>query len=228
MANFDFTVDETNIGQTIGPANGYLVNLTRTQAGPYDPAQWSAAKQQWLTGRFVLRGSGDVKDLVCIDTQHGGGWASHGGLGDIVWGDANIALADLIVACVPRGSAWTVTLSDVPNPRAPLTTPGWAPGYQFAGGFGFKHIPPWWQPPGGPPPPPPPPKVMYRPPPGPRPPMMTAPAFLKSLLMPGNSSSSARSPEASRACTWRACGVPMRGAGASGSASRSRTTTRSK
>ena len=124
MPNFDFTVDES-IGKTIGPANGYLVNLTRTQAGPYDPAQWSAAKQQWLTGRFVLRGSGDVKDLVCIDTQHGGGWASHGGLGDIVWGDANIAHAgDLIVACVPRGSVWTVTLSDVPNPRAPLATPG--------------------------------------------------------------------------------------------------------
>ena len=60
MANFDFTVDES-IGKTIGPANGYLVNLTRTQAGPYDPAQWSAAKQQWLTGRFVCAAAATSK-----------------------------------------------------------------------------------------------------------------------------------------------------------------------
>lgn len=105
-----------------------------------------------------------VRDLVCIDTQHAGGWASHGSLGDIVMGNASIDYrGDLIVACVPRGSTWSVTLSDVPNPSAPLATPGWAPGCQFAGGFGFKHIPPWWVPPGGPPPPPPMPILCWSP-----------------------------------------------------------------
>jgi hypothetical protein len=128
LAQFDYTLDETSIGMTIGPPNGFVVNLTRTQAGPYDPPQWSEGRQRWKAGRFVLRGSNDVRDLVCIDTQHGGGWASHGGLSDIVMGDASIDYAgDLEIVCVPKGSTWTITLSDVPNPRAPLPTPGWAP-----------------------------------------------------------------------------------------------------
>jgi hypothetical protein len=127
LAQFDYTLDETSIGMTIGPPNGFVVNLTRTQAGPYDPPQWSEGRQRWKAGRFVLRGSNDVRDLVCIDTQHGGGWASHGGLSDIVMGDASIDYAgDLEIVCVPKGSTWTITLSDVPNPRAPLPTPGWA------------------------------------------------------------------------------------------------------
>ena len=33
MANFDFTVDES-IGKTIGPANGYLVNLREHKRAP--------------------------------------------------------------------------------------------------------------------------------------------------------------------------------------------------
>lgn len=34
MATFDFVVDDTMVGTTIGPADGFLVNLTQTTPSP--------------------------------------------------------------------------------------------------------------------------------------------------------------------------------------------------
>src|ERR1700733_4691352 len=55
-----------------------------------------------------------------------------------------------------------------------------------------------------------------------------APASIRSISIPGNIRSSAECPPGSNACVWRACGVPERGAGASGRESRSNTVTFSK
>ena len=63
MATFDFIIDETFIGATIGPVDGFVVNLKRTKAGPFDPPSFSEATQQFTTGRFVLRGSRDFRNL---------------------------------------------------------------------------------------------------------------------------------------------------------------------
>ena len=46
---------------------------------------------------------------------------------------------EMVVTCVPRGSAWSLTLSDVRNRRPAPATPGWA----LSGAFGdypsYRH-----------------------------------------------------------------------------------------
>jgi hypothetical protein len=124
MARFDFQITDADMGRVLAPADGFLVNLMRTKAGVFDPPQWDPGRQCWKNGRFVLRGSGDFKDAVCIDTASGAGWAGHFTGGDSVLANASISYAgDLIVVCVQKGSVWTLTLSDVPVDRTLLRTP---------------------------------------------------------------------------------------------------------
>lgn len=66
MARFDFTLDETSIGQTIGPPDGFLVSLVMTTPPVNDgPPRWNEGSRRWVSGYFVLRGSGDTRDLYC-------------------------------------------------------------------------------------------------------------------------------------------------------------------
>jgi hypothetical protein len=126
MATFDFTIDETFVGATIGPVDGFVVNLKRTKAGPYDPPAFSEAKQQWTNGRLVLRGSRDYRNLMCIDTQSDGYWASQYGNTASVLNNASVSYpGELTVVCVPKGSVWEITLSDIPYVRAPVTAAEW-------------------------------------------------------------------------------------------------------
>jgi hypothetical protein len=54
--------------------------------------------------------------------------------------NASISYRDALqVVCIPRGSIWSITLSDQPNLRQP--TPSGA----FGDGDGFKPVPSWWQ-----------------------------------------------------------------------------------
>ena len=72
----------------------------------------SEAKQQFTNGRLVLRGSRDFRNLMCIDTQSGGG-ANRGA--ENVLTSASIGYrGELMVVCVPKGSVWEIQLSDVP------------------------------------------------------------------------------------------------------------------
>ena len=125
MATFDFQIDESFIGQTIGPADGFVVDLGRTQAGVNEMPQWDPGRLCWKAGRFVLRGSRDFKDLVCIDTASGAGWAGHASdRFSNVLTNASIGYAgDLRVVCVQKGSVWTLTLSDQPIDRTLKTSP---------------------------------------------------------------------------------------------------------
>ena len=103
------------MGQTIGPPDGFVVNLKRTKAGPFDPVGFSEAKQQFTNGRFVLRASGEFRNLMCIDTQSDGGWASQYSSTAGVLTNASIGYrGELMVVCVPKGSVWEISLSDVP------------------------------------------------------------------------------------------------------------------
>jgi hypothetical protein len=50
MANFDFTLDETAIGTTIGPPDGYLVSLLiTTPPNDNDPPRWDEGRGRWLS-----------------------------------------------------------------------------------------------------------------------------------------------------------------------------------
>jgi hypothetical protein len=49
-AQFNFTIDETNIGETIGPPDGYLVNLIMTTPpNNNSPPRWDEGRGQWLS-----------------------------------------------------------------------------------------------------------------------------------------------------------------------------------
>jgi hypothetical protein len=101
-------------------ARRYLVNLRRTQAPPpelNEMPQFSAGRQEWTAGRFVLRSERDIRNLFSIDTAAGAGWASGA---SVVCQNASFGyLGRLRVVCVQRGSVWALTLSDVPVDRPP-------------------------------------------------------------------------------------------------------------
>ena len=75
--------------------------------------QFSAATQTYKAGQFVLKASGDFQNLVSLapaDVIPTGIWAQA----------ASIAFRGALkVVCVPKGSTWSVTLSDVPVDRPP-------------------------------------------------------------------------------------------------------------
>jgi hypothetical protein len=120
MSAFDFSLDDSMIGQTIGPVNGFVTNLSRTAAGPYEQPQFNEGRQRWVAGRFVLRGSNDYRDLICLDSQSGGGWTSGTAPFAIVLANASIGYAGgLEIVAVPKGSTWALTLSDAPTLRRP-------------------------------------------------------------------------------------------------------------
>jgi hypothetical protein len=120
MTTTSYTITDADKGRFLPIKDGFLVNLTRTQASPpgYEIPDFDPGRQRWKTARFVLRGTKDIRDLCCIDTQSGGG-AGGGGF-DSVWANASVAYTgELEVVCVPKGSTWSLQLSDVPNVRAP-------------------------------------------------------------------------------------------------------------
>ncbi len=127
MALTVYTLDASSIGAIISPADAFVVNLMMTQAPnpSYDVPDYDPGRQRWKTARFVLRGTGDIRDLLCIDCQSGGGWASHYGHTSSVLADASYGYrGELEIVCVQRGSVWSLTLSDQPYVRAP---PPWPP-----------------------------------------------------------------------------------------------------
>ena len=116
MALFPYTIDETSVGSILDPADGFLTELRRTQAPPPGTAEaveFSASKQCYVKGQFVLRASRDHQNLISIgptDIVPTGIWAQA----------ASIAyVGDLQVVCVPKGSTWSLTLSDTPIIRPP-------------------------------------------------------------------------------------------------------------
>ena len=123
MAQFEFNITEANIGETIGPPDGYLVALSRTTAPVNDgPPRWSESQLKWLSGYFCLRSSGDVRDLICTRDASTFFWV--GPEMHLVINSSISYRGALEVVCVPRGSTWSLTLSDVPNVRAPEPV-GW-------------------------------------------------------------------------------------------------------
>jgi hypothetical protein len=62
----DFVIDDTMVGRVLPITDGFLVNLVLTTPPPiYDVPRWNEGAQHWVAGYFVLRGSGDIRDLFC-------------------------------------------------------------------------------------------------------------------------------------------------------------------
>jgi hypothetical protein len=122
LATTDFQITEANIGEMIGPQDGFLVALSRTRPHVHDGApRWSASRLRWLSGYFVLKGTRDARNLISIDPSNGHAFIDYGGYG---WPVAHVAMSAsldyaglLEIVCVPKGSEWAITLSDVPVAR---------------------------------------------------------------------------------------------------------------
>jgi hypothetical protein len=120
----DFTIDDSFIGQTIGPPDGFLVSLSQSapSSDRADP-QFSISLGRYLTGYLQLRGERDHQAIYC---NRSGQWTPY-------WsGDNRVLISDqsldyhgqLVVQCVPRGATYTLTLSDIPFVRAPAERGG--------------------------------------------------------------------------------------------------------
>ena len=128
MATFDFVLTEADIGRDLGVPDGYLVNLMRTKRPnpSYQIPDYDMGRRRWKSAYFQLRATGESMDTVCMSSQDGGGGAAHFGAGQAtLWEGASVPYrGELRVLCVPKGSVWELTLSDVPFVRAPAT-PWW-------------------------------------------------------------------------------------------------------
>ena len=67
MAETTFTIDETSVGETLPVTDGYITGLVMTQ-GPtvFENPAWDEGRQIWVAAYFVLRGTKDLRDLICL------------------------------------------------------------------------------------------------------------------------------------------------------------------
>jgi hypothetical protein len=113
MALTDFTITAADVGRVLGVPDGYLVNLAMIQ-GPVNETPSFEGKQKLTSSYFVLRGSRDWCDLVCVSPVYGGGYAEwRGSTGNMVVSGCIRYSGDLAVVAVPRGTQWSLTLSDI-------------------------------------------------------------------------------------------------------------------
>ena len=111
MALFDFTLTSADVGTRIGPANGFLVDLRQTKSPVNDGPSRCAPDGTWVSGKIQLRGSRDVRDVICSDLLDVGGWS--GKTKTLVANHSLNYRGDLMVRCVPKGAIFEITLSDV-------------------------------------------------------------------------------------------------------------------
>jgi hypothetical protein len=125
MATTSYLITDADVGRVLPITDGFLTNLTMTAPPPvYEVPSSDEGKQICTAGYFVLRGSGDNRDAVCITPAGGGGFAQ--------WQKSNANMVvnrcigyrgGLIVVAVPKGSSWSVTLSDAPVVASPTDPP---------------------------------------------------------------------------------------------------------
>ena len=133
----EYTLTDASVGDVLSITDGLLVSLSMTQSGGFDGSpRFDEGKLIWVSGYFVLRGSLDIRDLICLSPQSGGG----GGPDGVMVANHGLGYrGDLLVVAVPRGSTWSLTISDVESPRAPPPTPGWAPNGAFGDYPSYGH-----------------------------------------------------------------------------------------
>jgi hypothetical protein len=110
MTTATYTIDPSSVGTTIGsPDGGAIVWLSMGTPPIYETPCWDASAQQWASGVFTLRGTGDCRDAVCISPQTNGGAFGSGIM--LVNGSVGYS-GQLQVVAVPTGSVWSLTLAD--------------------------------------------------------------------------------------------------------------------
>ena len=106
MATTEHTITDANVGQVIGPADGFLVSLRMTTPPVYETPEGDDGSGVWRRGVLQLRGTRSVRDLYCNATAQNG----HSAIQNHSLGYRG----DLVVLACPRGGVFSLTLSDQP------------------------------------------------------------------------------------------------------------------
>jgi hypothetical protein len=125
MATQKVQIDESMIGQPLPFPNGFIFNLVMTTPPPrYLTPRWSDSKQCWTEGYLSLKGSADLRPLICVNLSQGATNPPCTASGAFLIGDNAIGFrGSLMVESVPRGAVYQATLSDVvkqPSSDTPL------------------------------------------------------------------------------------------------------------
>jgi hypothetical protein len=139
MAVTDYTITEANIGEVIGPADGYLVNLSMTTPPvAHEVPGHSPVTQRFTSGYLTLQSERGLRPLINVSPQdNGGAFSWIGSVANMIVNGSLGYAGGLTIVGVPRGSVWSLTLSDAPVVRAP-STPSW----NFSGANYKPHNPP--------------------------------------------------------------------------------------
>jgi hypothetical protein len=113
VALSEYTITDADVGRVLTPADGFLVTLRMTTPpAAYETPEGDDFTGIWRRGYLQLRASGDHKDLFCASPS------SWGYVSKLLVGNQSLSYrGDLRVVCVPRGSEFSVTLSDIPIDR---------------------------------------------------------------------------------------------------------------
>ena len=121
MATTSYVITDADVGRVLPITDGFLTNLTMTAPRPvYEVPSSDEGKQICTAGYFVLRGSGDNRDAVCI-TPAGGGFAQwreirqHGRLDRLM---ADIVGGQSVSRC-RKGQAWKISALFQTRPSSP-------------------------------------------------------------------------------------------------------------
>jgi hypothetical protein len=112
MALTDYILTDADRGRVLTPADGFVVNLSRTKSPVDDGPARCSPDGTWVSGKIQLRGEGDVRDLICVDSLDLAGWNGKTKL--LIMNGSYPYLGGLIVRAVPKGAEFKLTLSDTP------------------------------------------------------------------------------------------------------------------
>lgn len=125
IATTNYVITDADVGRVLPITDGFLTNLTMTAPPPvHEVPSFDEGKQIWTAGYFVLRGSGDIATPSASTPRAAA--ASLNGRNRTPTMVVNRCIGyrgGLIVVAVPKGSSWTVTLSDAPVVASPTDPP---------------------------------------------------------------------------------------------------------
>ena len=116
----DYVLEDGHVGQVISAApNGFVVDISQSQSmQKNDYPQWSETGRHWKTCYFELRGSKSFQDIFAVcPSQSPAPPSTFGGRRYYLVSGSIPFYGDLILLCLPRGSQWQVSISDVPLTR---------------------------------------------------------------------------------------------------------------
>jgi len=119
MALTEYTITDADVGAALPITDGYLVSLRLVTPPPrYEVPEGNDGSGIWLRGYLQLRGSLDVRDIYCSSPH------SWGNLSPVLIINQSLGFrGQLKILCVPRGSVFSITLSDQPVDRTFVADP---------------------------------------------------------------------------------------------------------